>query len=202
MHDLLREYADELSLIHDSAADRRLAVHRILDHYLHTAYAADRLLHPRRDDPIALAPLPLLVTTETLADHRDAVAWLATERQVLLAALRQAESYGFDAHVWQLAWAITTYFDRHGHWYDAAASHEEGLRAAQRLGDLRAQAIICCCLGRAYCRLDRHDAAREQLRQALELYQVLGDQAGQGHAHRILAWVLERQSRRRSAHAR
>jgi DNA-binding SARP family transcriptional activator len=195
IHDLLREYANELSMIHDSAADRRLAVHRILDHYLQTAYVADQLLHPRRDDPIALAPLPLLVATETLADHRDAVAWLATERQVLLAALRQAVSYGFDTHAWQLAWAVTSYFDRHGHWYDAASSHQEGLKAAQRLDDLQAQAIIRCCLARSYCRLDRHDAAREQLRQALELYQVLGDQAGQGHAHRILAWVLERQGR-------
>ena len=195
IHDLLREYANELSMIHDSAADRRLAVHRILDHYLQTAYVADQVLHPRRDDPIALAPLPLLVATETLADHRDAVAWLATERQVLLAALRQAVSYGFDVHAWQLAWALTSYFDRHGHWYDAASSHQEGLKAAQRLDDPQAQAIIRCCLARAYCRLDRHDAAREQLRQALELYQVLGDQAGQGHAHRILAWVLERQGR-------
>jgi DNA-binding SARP family transcriptional activator/tetratricopeptide (TPR) repeat protein len=199
MHDLLREYAHELSMIHDSAADRRLAVHRILDHYLHTAYAADQLLHPRRDDPIALAPLPLLVSTQTLADHRDAVAWLATERQVLLAALRQAVSYGFDAHVWQLAWAVTTYFDRHGHWYDAAASHEEGLKAAQRLGDVRAQAIIHCCLGGAYCRLDRYSAGHEQLRRALEHYEVLGDQAGQAHVHRTLTWVLDRQGRYQEA---
>ena len=199
MHDLLREYANELSMIHDSAADRRLAVHRILDHYLHTAYAADRLLHPRRDDPIALAPLPLLVTPETLADYRDAVAWLATERQVLLSALRQAVSYGFDAHVWQLAWAVTTYFDRHGHWYDAAASHEEGLQAAQRLGDMQAQAIIHICLASAYGRLDRDDAANEQMRQALELYEVLGDQAGKAHAHRTLTWVLDRQGHYREA---
>ncbi len=198
-HDLLREYANELSLIHDSAANRRLAVHRILDYYLHTAYAADQLLHPRRDDPIALAPLPLLVTTETLADHWDAVAWLATERQVLLAALRQAESYGFDTHVWQLAWAVTSYFDRHGHWYDAAASHEEGLKAAQRLGDLQAQAIIHICLASAYGRLDRHDAANEQMRQALELYEALDDQAGKAHAHRMLTWVLDRQGRYREA---
>jgi DNA-binding SARP family transcriptional activator/tetratricopeptide (TPR) repeat protein len=199
MHDLLREYANELSMIHDSAADRRLAVHRILDHYLYTAYFADQLLRPRRDDPIALAPLPLLVATETLADYRDAVAWLATERQVLLAALRLAVNYGFDAHVWQLAWAVTTYFDRHGHWYDAAASHEEGLQAAQRLGDMQAQAIIHICLASAYGRLDRDDAANEQMRQALGLYEVLGDQAGKAHAHRTLTWVLDRQGRYREA---
>ncbi len=199
MHDLLREYASELSMIHDSAADRRLAVHRILDHYLHTAYAADQLLRPRRDDPIALAPLPLLVATQTLADYRDAVAWLATERQVLLAALRQAVGYGFDTHVWQLAWAVTSYFDRHGHWYDAASSHEEGLKAAQRLGDLQAQAIIHICLASAYGRLGRHDAANEQMRRALELYEALDDQAGKAHAHRTLTWVLDRQGRYREA---
>ena len=199
MHDLLREYASELSMIHDSAADRRLAVHRILDHYLHTAYAADQLLRPRRDDPIALAPLPLLVITETLADYRDAVAWLATERQVLLAALRQAVGYGFDTHVWQLGWAVTSYFDRHGHWYDAASSHEDGLKAAQRLGNLQAQAIIHICLASAYGRLDRHDAANEQMRQALELYEALDDQAGKAHAHRMLTWVLDRQGRYREA---
>jgi DNA-binding SARP family transcriptional activator/tetratricopeptide (TPR) repeat protein len=199
MHDLLREYASELSMIHDSAADRRLAVHRILDHYLHTAYAADQLLRPRRDDPIALAPLPLLVATQTLADYRDAVAWLATERQVLLAALRQAVGYGFDTHVWQLAWAVTSYFDRHGHWYDAASSHEEGLKAAQRLGDLQAQAIIHICLASAYGRLGRHDAANEQMRRAFELYEALDDQAGKAHAHRTLTWVLDRQGRYREA---
>jgi DNA-binding SARP family transcriptional activator/Tfp pilus assembly protein PilF len=198
-HDLLREYASELSMIHDSAADRRLAVLRILDHYLHTAYRADQLLRPRRDDPIALAPLPPLVTPETLADYRDAVAWLATERQVLLAALRQAVSYGFDTHVWQLAWAVTSYFDRHGHWYDAAASHEEGLKAARRLADLQAQAIIHICLASAYGRLGRHDAANEQMRRALELYEVLDDQAGKAHAHRTLTWVLDRQGRYREA---
>ena len=199
MHDLLREYASELSVTYDSAADRRLAVHRILDHYLHTAYFADQLLRPRRDDPIALAPLPPLVTPETLADYREAAAWLAAERQALLAVLRQAVSYGFDTHAWQLAWAVTSYFDRHGHWYDAASSHEDGLKAAQRLGDMQAQAIIRICLASAYCRLDRYEAANEQLRQALVVYETLGDRAGKAHAHRMMTWMLDRQGRYREA---
>lgn len=36
-HDLLRTYAAELALAHDPAADRRGALHRVFDHYLHTA---------------------------------------------------------------------------------------------------------------------------------------------------------------------
>ncbi len=197
LHDLLRAYASELAATYDTAADRRLAVQRILDYYLHTAYSAELLLRPRRDDPITLAPPQPLVTPETLADYRTALAWLATERQVLLAALRQAVSYGFDVHAWQLAWAVTSYFDRHGHWYDAAASHRAALEAAQRLGDLHAEAIIHCCLAAAYCRLDGHAAANRHLQQALELYETLGDYAGKAHAHRTLTWLLDRQGRYR-----
>jgi DNA-binding SARP family transcriptional activator len=195
LHDLLREYAGELSATYDTEADRRLAVRRVLDHYLHTAYSADQFLRPRRDDPIVLAPLQPLVTPETLTDCRGALAWLATERSGLLAALRQAADYGFDTHAWQLAWALNTYLDRHGHWYDAAASYRAGLEAAQRLGDRNAQAIIHCCLACAYCRLDGHAAANRHLQQALDLYESLGDQAGKAHAHRTLTWVLDRQGR-------
>jgi DNA-binding SARP family transcriptional activator len=199
LHDLLHEYAGELSVTHDPAAERSLAVRRVLDHYLHTAHFADRLLRPRRDDPITLAPPQPLAAPETLSDYRDALAWLATERQVLLAALHQAVSHGFDTHAWQLAWAVSFYLDRHGHWHDAAASHRAALKAAQRLGDLHAQAIIHCCLASAYCRLDGHAAANEHLQQALELYEALGDQAGKAHAHQVLTWVLDRQGRYREA---
>jgi tetratricopeptide (TPR) repeat protein len=195
LHDLLREYASELAVTHDTEADRRVAIHRILDHYLHTAYAADQFLRPRRDDHIALAPAQPLVTPETLTDYRGVLAWFAAERQVLLAALRQAVSHGFDVHAWQLAWALNSYLDRHGHWYDAAAAHRMGLEAAQRLGDRRAQAIIHTCLACAFCRLEDHGAAKKHLQQALEHYQSLDDQAGEAHAHKILGWVLDRQGR-------
>jgi DNA-binding SARP family transcriptional activator len=195
LHDLLRAYACELSATSDSAAERRLAVHRVLDYYLHTAYSAELLLRPRRDDPITLALLQSRVTPETLKDYRSALAWLATERQVLLAALRQAVSYGFDVHAWQLAWTITSYFDRHGHWYDAVASHRAALAAAKRLGDLHAEAVIHCCLACAYCRLDAHSSANEHLQRALELYESLDDFAGMAHAHRTLTWVLDQQGR-------
>jgi len=197
LHDLLREYAGELSVTYDTEADRRLAIHRVLDHYLHTAYSADQFLRPRRDDSITLAPPQPLVTPETPTDYRGALAWLAAERQVLIAALRQAVSNGFEAHAWQLAWALNSYLDRHGHWYDAAAVHRTALEAAQGLGDRRAQAIIHCCLAGAYGRLEAYGVANGHLQQALEHWESLDDQAGKAHAHKILVWVLDRQGRYR-----
>src|SRR5688572_28310389 len=45
-HDLLRAYATEQVHTVDVDQQRHAATHRLLDHYLHTAHGADRLLNP------------------------------------------------------------------------------------------------------------------------------------------------------------
>jgi DNA-binding SARP family transcriptional activator len=195
-HDLLRAYARELADADDSAEDRRAAVHRVLDHYLWTAARANELLAPSRDDAITLALARPLVEPEEFVDHRKALAWLTTEYPVLLAALRQAASQGFDVHVWQLAWAMASFLERGGHWHDAAASERRALAAATRLGDLYAQATSHVCLATyAYVPLGRYAEAEDHLIQALALYQSLGDRTGQARAHRSLALLFDRQDR-------
>jgi DNA-binding SARP family transcriptional activator/Tfp pilus assembly protein PilF len=198
-HDLLRAYAGELAGTHDSAADRRAAVHRMLDHYLHSAYRADGLLRQNREDAITVAPVIPLVTPEVFPDHHKALAWFGTEYHVLLAALRQAASEGFDAHTWQLAWALTSFFDYGAHWHDAAASHRAALAAANRLADPHAQAVSHGCLAEAYIRLGRRQDGHAHLLKALGLYEQLGDHRGQGHTHRILAWAFDTQGSYREA---
>lgn len=49
-HDLLRAYAVELAALHDSGAERRAAICRMLDHYLHSASAAAYELSEAQDD--------------------------------------------------------------------------------------------------------------------------------------------------------
>jgi len=190
-HDLLRAYARELADTHDSAAERRAAVHRVLDHYLYTASHADELLRPN-EDTIALAPATAGVTVQKLSDHRKALTWFDTEYQVLLAALRQAAGEGFDVHTWQLAWALMSFFDRHSHWHDAAASQRVAIEAANRLSDLRGQAVSHGCLAYAYTRLSRHEDAHAHLVKALQLYEELADTTGQAYIHRRLAWAFDR----------
>jgi DNA-binding SARP family transcriptional activator len=193
-HDLLRAYASELAEAHDPAEDRHAAVHRVLDHYLGTAYRADELLRPSRDDVITLVPPSPLVTLADLHDHREALAWFATEYHVLLAALRQAANDGFDVHTWQLAWALSSFVERSGHWHEAAAFQQIALEAASHLGDPYAQAKSHGCLAYTSARLRRYDDAHGHLARALRLYQNLGDQpGGEAHAHRSLAWVFDQQ---------
>src|SRR5262249_46003899 len=151
-HDLLRAYAGELAGTHDSAADRHAALRGRLAPDRRTASHADRLLRPNREDAVLPEAAVPLVTPETLSDHHEALAWFGTEYHVLLAALRQAAGEGFDAHTWQLAWALTSFFDYGAHWHDAAASHRAALDAATRLGDPHAQAVSHGCLAEAYIR--------------------------------------------------
>jgi hypothetical protein len=82
-HDLLRAYATELVATQDSDTTRRAATHRMLDHYLHSAHAADALLTCTRD-PIALAPIRPGAFPEEPAHHQQALAWLTSEHPVIL----------------------------------------------------------------------------------------------------------------------
>ncbi|WP_030623050.1 AfsR/SARP family transcriptional regulator [Streptomyces sclerotialus] len=193
LHDLLRAYAADLTRTHDAEDDRRAALRRVFDYYLHTAYKGSWLLDPHREDYLKLSARGT-VTTERFADHHEALDWFVTEHPVLLAVLRQAESSGFDTHVWQLAWALMPFFDRLGHWHDAAMVQETALVAAGREVSVEGQAIAHGSLVMAHARLLRHDEARDHARQAVELFRELGDYTGQAYAYRSLALLLDRQA--------
>ncbi|MDT5035968.1 MAG: hypothetical protein QOE03_1153 [Micromonosporaceae bacterium] len=197
-HDLLRAYATELAQAHDSEVERHRAVHRSLDHYLHTAHTAARLMDPLRD-PITLAPAQPGVRTENIADSGRALAWFTTERQVLLTAIEQAGDAGFDTHTWKLAWATARFLERQGHWRHWATSQQSAIDAAGRLGDRPGQASAHRLAGRAHMRLCRYDDADAHFRRALEIYDELADDDGRSGVNLAMAQLFERQGRYRDA---
>jgi len=199
-HDLLRAYAIEQARVCDPEADQAQVNRRVLDHYLHSAHAAAVSLNSAYD-PIAIpAPQPG-VTPETPYDHDRALAWFSAEHQVLLAVIQQAARDGFHAHVWQLAWTLTTFLDRRGHWHDWVTTALAALAATQRLGEPFEQARVHRSLARAYTRLDRLDEAHLHLGHALDLDGAAADQAGSAdragpaETRLRLSQVLERQGR-------
>jgi DNA-binding SARP family transcriptional activator/Flp pilus assembly protein TadD len=203
-HDLLRAYAADQASTHDTDKEHHQALHRMLDHYLHTAYAADRLLRPVRMDMITLAPPRPGAAPEELADDQQAWHWLEAEHPVLLAAITQAAAHGFDLHACQLLWTLVTFTDRRGKWHDSLAAQAVSLAAAQRLGNLAEQPFAHRALGIFCGRLGSYADADTHLHRALELYRQLGDHAGQGATHFLLATTRELQGRYREAldHAR
>jgi tetratricopeptide (TPR) repeat protein len=183
MHDLVWLYATEqAATLGEAPAARR----RLLDHYLHTAYAADRLLVPLRED-IEPAPRSPGVSLAPVGDHVRALAWFTAEHANLLAAVDEAAGGGHDTHAWQLAWSMATYLDRYAHWHDRARVHRVAGTAARRLGDRAAELYALRGLAWAQIWLGRYEEARDQLRRALELLDEVDDPTERAHVHRTFA---------------
>jgi tetratricopeptide (TPR) repeat protein len=190
LHDLLRTYATELAHGHDSPSERDAALHRMLDHYLHSAHAAAELLHPQRDI-ITLAPAEPGVTTETLPDMKAALAWLTAEHRTIVTADMLALRLGYDAHAWQLAWSMSDFLIRQCEWRDQLAMHGIAMRAAERLSQTDALAYAHRGLGLSNARLGQFDEALRQYQRALELFGQLGDHIGQGTTHINIGTLLD-----------
>ena len=197
-HDLLRAYARELAQDEDSAGERRAAMDRLLDHYLHSARQADLLLEAARD-PIRIAAAAPGVHPAVLADPAQALAWFAAERAALLAAVDHAAAEALAVHAWQLAWAIKPWLTRQGHRHDQVAAQRTAVAAAARCGDLGAQATAHRYLADAYDRLGRHPEAQAQYRQALDLFRAVDDVVGQAYIHLDVARQFDRMQRHRDA---
>jgi DNA-binding SARP family transcriptional activator/tetratricopeptide (TPR) repeat protein len=186
MHDLVRLYAAELAGPDDAA---RL---RVLDHYLHTAHTAARLLSPHRD-PLPLTPAAPGATPEKLDTADEAMAWFTAEYPILLAATRRAAAAGLDRYAWQLPWTLAGFFGRQGHWEDWVAVQRVAAAAAGRLADLPAQAEAHRLLANAYYSLRQYEQAHAYLRLALDDFETLADSASCAHVHLNLALVFERE---------
>jgi DNA-binding SARP family transcriptional activator/tetratricopeptide (TPR) repeat protein len=197
-HDLLRAYAAELVETTEPEQKRDAVTRRLLDHYLHTAYAAVRLLEPQREriDLDAASPG---VHPEALADARQAIGWLMTEHEVLLGCVTRAADGGFDTHTWQLPWTLTALFERRRRWDDQVTIQTGAVAAARRLGDRAGQAYSHRNLARAHARLARYDEAYDHLHEAMDLFVALGDNAGQANTHLSLSWTHDQQNQHAQA---
>ena len=191
-HDLLRAYAAEQAGAAESDAERRAALHRMLDHYLHTGCTAAVRINPARA-PLTLATAAPGTSAEELADRQRALAWFEAERQVLLALPETAAAAGFDAHAWQIAWAPATFLQWRGHWSDGVRIQRTALAAARRLGDLSGQANACYLLALALMTGDDPREPGACLSEALTLWEQLGDPIGQGRCLHALARVADLQ---------
>jgi tetratricopeptide (TPR) repeat protein len=199
-HDLLRVYAMERAGVDGTEAERRDALRRVLDHYLHTAYQASRLTRPVRLMPEPWQPAPGVVS-EHLVAKEQAVAWYEAEHAVLLAVIRLAEQTGCHAHAWRISGVTVGFLAIHGHWREWLAACELALAAARRADDPVGLEHAHHWLGQAFAARGLHREASDHLRQALALSD---DPVHQGGYHLTLAQVSSGQGQLTTAlaHAR
>jgi tetratricopeptide (TPR) repeat protein len=176
MHDLIRLYAAE-----QARTDRRPALRRVVDFYLHTAYQADRLLDPGPS-------LDLPGTGLEFPDLAAAMTWFEAEHASLLAAQQLAADHDRHLQAWQLAWVLDNFLLARGHLHDHIRAWRTGLAAVLQLNDDAAHVLSLQRLALACTRAEQHAEAIVHLRHALALVQ---DDRGRAQTHRILALVCE-----------
>ncbi|MGW4210348.1 AfsR/SARP family transcriptional regulator [Lentzea sp. NPDC004789] len=192
-HDLLRAYAADRAeeLPEDQ---RRHAMRRLFDHYVHTA---DRVYHVLASihAPIALVEPDPVVRPEQPADQTAAWSWYETEHPVLLAVIDRAAETGFEHHAWQLYHLLWTCFERRGRWQEWEEAGRAALRAASEAGDRDGQGRVHHARGWACALLARYDDAHSHLHRALDVYEQLGDPLEQAWVRYTIARTLEHQDR-------
>jgi len=173
-HDLLRSYAAEEAGTRESEADRRAAVHRVLDHYLHAALVASGFLYPSQAEVTRTPPEPG-VTLEEIGGPGQAADWFENEQHVLLAMIRQAAEGGYTPYAWELPWITGWYFRDEACWQGLAAAQESALTVASRLGDLAGLAMARQHLGWLRFLLGDFVSAEQHLDEAIELVRQFDD---------------------------
>ncbi|MEU7524141.1 NB-ARC domain-containing protein [Saccharothrix sp. NPDC042600] len=198
MHDLVHEYAVTLARRAPARAHEP-AVRRLVDFYVHTSFAANRLLDPSRR-PIHLDPPAPHCAPARFTDATAAAAWFAEEYRELRAVQNLAGRHGLHEAVGRLAWTMSTFQHRQGLLADQVVCWESALDSARRLGDRREQTRAHTVLGYLWALARDHNRALDNLNTAL----LLADDAlGRAHVHRNLAraWESHGDARRACGHA-
>jgi DNA-binding SARP family transcriptional activator len=189
-HDLVREYARQLTRVSDTESDRRTAVDNLLDYYLHaTATAASPLepprsrphLHigdPRRKD-LLHGPVP------------PDLDWLRTERRNLVTAIRHANHVGSYRYASRLARAMWALLYEGSYLDDLRETQQLGLSSAESLGDSRAIAESNNYLASAYFKTGEFELAASHLRSTIRIWEHLDDLYGAAAARMNLAEVCK-----------
>ncbi|MFD7480923.1 BTAD domain-containing putative transcriptional regulator [Streptomyces sp. NPDC059837] len=192
MHDLVRLYATELAH-QQPGQDKVAALTRLVDFYVHTAYAANRLLDgPNTPFDVRLeSPVPGC-SPLTPADTTAALRWFDEEHACLLAVQSLALATGRHPQVWQLAWSLISYHQGGYHLTEYLTVWRAALTATERQGDTPTpRALAHWRYGHARSLTGDHGEALDQLGQALTLAERTDDTAGQAHICRTLGRVWE-----------
>ncbi|USQ85468.1 tetratricopeptide repeat protein [Streptomyces phaeoluteigriseus] len=190
LHDLLRVYATELTQTHDDADERHRATLRVLDHYMFTAYEANRLFRQDSLPQLDLGSPNPGVTPEDLTTAEQANRWLTAEHRVLSALLHTAVSQELDRHVTGLAWSLKEHLNRQEYWPEAIAALGPALEVARRRGDRLEEGRCLRHIGSIHGYLGHQEQALRHLRHATTLLEELDAVAEQARAHYGTACAL------------
>lgn len=193
-HDLLRIYAAQQAIQHESPEARDAALMRVLNYYEFSLANAIARIAPRD----RLSPLPDLrpgAVPEEFPDRAAALQWFEQEQVNLVSAVRAAAATGHHDVAWRIPALLRSVYVSRNPFQDWIATAGIGLASATAIGDRRGQAEMHDSLGKAYLQSQRLDHAEAQHTEALRLRREIGDRYGEGvavNALGLLAWRRRR----------
>ncbi|MDQ1039029.1 DNA-binding SARP family transcriptional activator [Streptomyces sp. V3I8] len=196
-HELLRTFAQELSLAEDAPDAREDARRRLFDHYLHSARGAATRLYTHRE-PLTLPPAAAGTQVVEFTGTDGAAKWLAREMPALEAVITRDSGHGTGAHAWRMAATLELVLDRRGR-REEIELHTAALAGAQRLGETQGEAHMHRVLGFAHVRTNDHVRGAWHLEKALELFTAMGDVPYTALTHRYLAFLANTRQDHREA---
>ncbi|ALG07057.1 AfsR/SARP family transcriptional regulator [Kibdelosporangium phytohabitans] len=181
LHDLMRLYATETAERYETDDDRRAAVLRLLDWYLHAAVSADSALHMQRQR-LWVKPYEPRTEPPRFASSTEATLWFEQEFDCLKSAAGWAAANGLAGHTWRIVQAMLTFLDRRIPWYDATALLSDAYEAAESAQDTFGSAYMLNSLGAQVMNKGDRRAAVAYFTRGLAKFRELGDVSGQAMA--------------------
>jgi DNA-binding SARP family transcriptional activator len=185
-HDLLRVYAAERAVDDLLAAERDVALTRLLTWYMRTTDAAATAVAPHRYNIPMDAPTGDDAPALSFATSEEALAWYDDERANLVAATRQAAGSGLHEIAWRLPAPLFQMFSSRGNWADCIATSRIALESARQAGNRQGEAWILNNLGDALG-FTRHSEGIDCLEQSLAIRREVGDRMGEAQSANNLA---------------
>lgn len=188
VHGLVRQFARLTLLPQLPLQEQQAATRRLLEHNLHCAVAADKLLTPQRYRPPVILD-DFATTAVPFGDRAAGLAWFESEWPNLVALCHMAADHGIPSLCWQLAFALRDFFFLTKRWGPWIETHLRAVECSRAAGARAWLAVSLNNLGVAHS--DRGDLtmAVDYFKQALSLYQELDDDHGVVTAISNLAWA-------------
>ncbi|MGM1059570.1 tetratricopeptide repeat protein [Saccharothrix sp. Mg75] len=185
-HALTHAFGADTAKRLDSAQRCASVLVALLNHQVHAASRADRLINAHRR-PVPMEPCLRPDLLPSLANRADALAWFDAEYDNVLAAIGVAAENEFHPYVWQLAWTTSNFAyltARRQEWID---THATALVAIRKLGDAQVEVRLQQQLARAHRENGDHERSAELYLEALDNLDMLGDVPGRANAFNGLA---------------
>lgn len=185
-HTLTCVYGLDQSRRHDSAERRASVLTALLNHRLHAADRADRLINAHRR-PVPLEPCLRPELLPSLATHADALAWFDVEYDNVLAAISLAVEEQRHDYTWQLAWTTSNFAYLTARRQDWIDTHTAALAAVRHIGNPQVEVRLQQQLARAHRENGDYLRSVDLYLDALDHLDQLGDLAGRANAFNGLA---------------